>query len=125
MKVWYNGYSFDGETPLYNPFSLLNFFQKKRFGNYWFETATPTFLVNSIRDRGINPQEFEHVEVYDTFFAKFSLKDFTMLGLLFQTGYLTIKQVESEIFETRYFGANKEVNFNGFYCKTKLLHGLK
>ncbi|MFT6937681.1 MAG: hypothetical protein ACJA1N_001985, partial [Saprospiraceae bacterium] len=45
IKAWYNGYSYDGEITLYNPFSLLNFFLDFRFDNYWFETGTPTFLV--------------------------------------------------------------------------------
>ena len=111
IKTWYNGYSFDGETKLYNPFSLLTFFHKKRFGNYWFATGTPTFLVNTIRDKGINPREFEGKEVDEIFLNKFSLEELDMTGLLFQTGYLTIKKVEEEQFVRRYFlnYPNKEV----------------
>ena len=48
IKLWYNGYSFDGESRLYNPYSILNFFGKLHFGNFWFATGTPTFLVKSI-----------------------------------------------------------------------------
>ncbi len=103
VKLWYNGYSYDGKTRLYNPFSILNFFLDKDFKNYWFATGTPTFLVNTIRDRGIHPQEFENVEVNDTFFTKFSLEDLDMTGLLFQTGYLTIKKITKERFEKIYF----------------------
>ncbi|MCP5047253.1 MAG: AAA family ATPase, partial [bacterium] len=51
LKLWYNGYSWDGKNFLYNPFSILNLFRKKRFSNYWFATGTPTFLVNHIRSR--------------------------------------------------------------------------
>lgn len=93
MRIWYNGYSYDGETRLYNPFSLLSFFLNQQLGNYWFATGTPTFLVETIRDRGIAPQEYEAVKVSEAFLDKFSLTDLHMTGLLFQTGYLTIKEV--------------------------------
>ncbi|MEM6321345.1 MAG: AAA family ATPase, partial [Bacteroidota bacterium] len=93
IKKWYNGYSFDGTTKLYNPFSLLNFFGSERFGYFWFATGTPTFLVETIRNRNINPIKYDREEVSETFLNKFSLKDLSMTGLLFQTGYLTIKEV--------------------------------
>lgn len=102
IKKWYNGYSYDGETTLYNPFSILSFFNEKRFANYWFATGTPTFLVNTIRDHGIKPKELEGQDVGEAFFDKFSLKQLDMPGLLFQTGYLTIKSVHRRIFQTRY-----------------------
>jgi hypothetical protein len=44
IRVRYNGYSWDGNTSVYNPFSTLLFFDKKEFANYWFRTGTPTFL---------------------------------------------------------------------------------
>mgnify|MGYP000093885565 CR=1 FL=1 len=103
VQLWYNGYSFDGMTKLYNPFSILNFFTKKRFSNFWFATGTPTFLVETIRDRGIRPQELEEIKVDDGFFDKFSLEDLEMSGLLFQTGYLTVKRTEQRGYRTNYF----------------------
>ncbi|MEM9885269.1 MAG: AAA family ATPase [Bacteroidota bacterium] len=103
IKRWYNGYSYDGKTFLYNPFSLLSFFLTYEFDNYWFATGTPTFLVNTIRDRGIHPQEFEEEIVDNLFFQKFSLERLDMTGLLFQTGYLTIKKTEKVGFERHYF----------------------
>ncbi len=103
VKLWYNGYSYDGKTKLYNPFSILNFFYDFRFANFWFATGTPTFLVETIRDTYINPQDLEEVEVDDGFFDKFSLEALEMSGLLFQTGYLTIKRVEHEQYQTNYF----------------------
>ena len=51
LKLWYDGYSFDGATFLYNPFSVLNFFRNNEFRNFWFATGTPTFLVNLLRDK--------------------------------------------------------------------------
>lgn len=91
LKQWYNGYSWDGKTSLYNPFSLLNFFTKNRFGNFWFATGTPTFLVKMIRDQRIKPKQLEEIEVGETFFDKFTINNLDIYALLFQTGYLTIK----------------------------------
>jgi putative lipoic acid-binding regulatory protein len=92
VKNWYNGYSYDGEVTLYNPFSLLNFFTNYQFDNYWFETGTPTFLVETIKKEYVNPRELEHVEVDNYFFNSFSLEQLDIVGLLYQTGYLTIKE---------------------------------
>lgn len=119
IKIWYNGYSYDGLTSLYNPFSLLNFFQTKRFSNYWFATGTPTFLVETIRNQGIKPQEFEEIEVDDTFFVKFSLEDIDMAGLLFQTGYLTIKTAQKGMFESRYF-----LGYPNLEVRKSMMHNL-
>jgi len=103
IKLWYDGYSFDGTTFLYNPYSLLNFFGKYHFGNFWFATGTPTFLVKSMRDKSINPMELENKEVPESFFDKFTLQNLDIVGLLFQTGYLTIKKTKRKRYETSYF----------------------
>ena len=94
LRLWYNGYSWDGKTFVYNPFSLLSFFLDSSFKNFWFATGTPTFLVETIRDKGILPEEIEAKEVDDTFFQKFDIENLDLHGLLFQTGYLTIKKTE-------------------------------
>ncbi|MCB0842502.1 MAG: ATP-binding protein [Bacteroidetes bacterium] len=103
IKFWYNGYAYNPEIKLYNPFSLLNFFNSRRFGNFWFATGTPTFLVNSIRDQIMQPQELENIKVPETFFDKYSLEKIDIVGLLFQTGYLTIKTTETKRHRTKYF----------------------
>jgi len=103
IKLWYNGYSYDGEVRLYNPFSILQFFGQSRFANFWFATGTPTFLVNTIRDRGIDPKSLENKKVDDLFFEKFSLEELEMAGLLYQTGYLTIKKAKRRKYETYYY----------------------
>ena len=63
----------------------------------------PTFLVETIRDRNINPQDLEEVEVEGIFFEKFTLEALDIPGLLFQTGYLTIQRVEYQRSLTNYF----------------------
>ncbi|MEM1119554.1 MAG: AAA family ATPase [Bacteroidota bacterium] len=102
VALWYDGYSFEGHTKLYNPFSLLNFFSENVFGNFWFAKGTPTFLVKLIRNRAISPMDLEKVIVPSTFFTKFSLPELEINGLLFQTGYLTIKKVIQLKYEREY-----------------------
>ncbi|MEM0991676.1 MAG: AAA family ATPase [Bacteroidota bacterium] len=94
VKIWYNGYAYDPNIKLYNPFSILSFFQAHRFSNFWFATGTPTFLVKMVRDRGVKPTIFVNKMVADTFFTKFSLAELDLAGLLYQTGYLTIKSIQ-------------------------------
>lgn len=94
MRYWYNGYSWDGNTWVYNPFSVLNFFAKRIYQNYWFHTGTPSFLARVMRHRF--EYQLEKVEVGSDILEKFRLEDLTGLNLtslLLQTGYLTIKEV--------------------------------
>lgn len=88
MQLWYNGYSWDGQHKLYNPFSLLNFLDGERFQNFWFETGTPTFLVKEMKRR-----RYYNVKSIKVSQSKLSAFDFARLDpitVLFQTGYLTI-----------------------------------
>lgn len=121
IKFWYNGYSYNPEMTLYNPFSLLSFFNALRFGNFWFATGTPTFLVNSIRDQAIQPQEIENIKVPETFFDKYSLEEIDITGLLFQTGYLTIKERETKRHRTKYLLGypNEEVRLSMIHNLTE------
>ena len=102
IKEWYNGYSYDGEITLYNPFSILTFFTHLQFDNYWFETGTPTFLVEIIKREYINPRELERTEVDNTFFNTFILEKLDIVGLLYQTGYLTIKEATYSVYGSTY-----------------------
>lgn len=92
MKAWYNGYSWDGEHDVYNPFSILNLFFKNQFGEYWFATGTPTFLMKLIKAGGYSIFDLENKEVSLRAFNKFELDQIEINSLLFQTGYLTIKE---------------------------------
>ncbi|MDQ1354653.1 MAG: hypothetical protein QG657_4962 [Acidobacteriota bacterium] len=93
VKQWYNGYSWDGCHFLYNPFSILNFFSKNRFGNYWFATGTPTFLINHIRNRKQDVTTLEKQEVDESIFESYDIENLEVVSMLFQTGYLTIKEI--------------------------------
>jgi hypothetical protein len=97
MKNWYNGYSWDAKTFVYNPFSVLNFFYSQDYGNYWFSSGTPTFLVKLIRQKF--EFKLEEKEVGHSILDAFTLDKLDKLAinsLLLQTGYLTIKNITQE-----------------------------
>ncbi|MDR1938823.1 MAG: ATP-binding protein [Tannerellaceae bacterium] len=91
IRTWYNGYSWDGCTPVYNPFSTLLLFTEKEFVNYWFRTGTPTFLIEILKKRNQLKLILEPVTVGTNIFDSFDPIYIDGLPLLFQTGYLTIK----------------------------------
>ena len=94
IKHHYNGYSWDGkaENRVYNPFSIVNFFQSFQFLNYWFATGTPTVLVRGARRQKITFDEMENLKTTGDLLQSANLKEFYSLALLFQAGYLTIKE---------------------------------
>ena len=96
LKLWYNGYNFAGseEQKVYNPFDILLFFDSNyEYRSYWFETATPTFLVRLIESEQYYIPDLEEVLVPESSLSSFDVDEITLTTLLFQTGYLTIKRV--------------------------------
>ncbi len=94
VKQWYNGYSWDGES-VYNPFDILLFLGSGRgYSPYWFETGTPTFLVDILNAGIYYLPKFEDLEAKVSDLGNFDIGRFSLETLLFQTGYLTIKNVE-------------------------------
>jgi hypothetical protein len=98
IRYWYNGFSWDGLTSVYNPFSTLLLFNKKIFRNYWFETGTPTFLINLIKERNDVKLLLEPVQMNDVEFNSFDPRTLGTKVLMFQTGYLTVKEVNKDPF---------------------------
>ncbi|GAK55245.1 hypothetical protein U27_02077 [Candidatus Vecturithrix granuli] len=104
----YNGYRFcDAPVRVYNPFSVLNAFNDLEFRDYWFESATPSFLVNLLRQEDYNLPQIEGLEVSRTIFTNFELENLWPEALLYQTGYLTIQNVQQGIYTLNY--PNQEV----------------
>ncbi len=93
IKNWYNGYSWDGENFVYNPFSILYLFTEQQFNNYWFTSGTPTFLIKMINQYETDIKTLENLEVSASIFDSFDVNKMNVESLLFQTGYLTIKKV--------------------------------
>ncbi|MDR3251028.1 MAG: ATP-binding protein [Tannerella sp.] len=94
IRMWYDGYTWDGRTSVYNPFSTLLFFKKKRFDNYWFHTGTPTFLMELLKKRNNIAPVLEPVHVYSSAFEGYDPANIGEVSLLFQTGYLTVKKID-------------------------------
>ena len=99
LKYMYDGYKFhpNGQN-VFNPFSILNAFSDKEFKPYWFATATPTFLVKQVKKRGFDLRKFDNDTIYsnETSLSDYRLNDFDVVPLLFQTGYLTIKDYDGQ-----------------------------
>jgi len=93
VKCWYNGYSWGGE-PVYNPFDILLYLQKRVFRPYWFETGTPTFLVKLLVEKRFFIPELSNLVVTERLIESFDIDEIEPENLLFQSGYLTIKKIE-------------------------------
>ena len=94
IRDWYNGYSWLGDEKVYNPFDILLLFRRRRFAAYWFETGTPTFLVETLCQRHIRSLDLDQMEGSDALLSTFDVDDIATEALLFQTGYLTILDAE-------------------------------
>ena len=101
IRRWYNGYNWTG-TAVYNPFDLLLLFQERQFRPWWFETGTPTFLIDLITERETWLPTLGQWETDATLLATFEIDRITTEALLFQTGYLTIDQEEDRFGEYWY-----------------------
>ena len=98
LKRQYDGYHFAGNAEgVYNPFSLLTAFQMEKIGNYWFETGTPTYLINQMQRFRTNIMEMDNLEVPSTAFDRSTEALTNALPLLYQSGYLTIKSYDPDI----------------------------
>jgi len=97
IQYWYNGYLFSiNGVPVYNPFSFLLLLNSKQFKHHWFETGTPEFLTKLILQNNYDILEFPlHVE--EIAFSSYEVDDLSLTPLLFQTGYLTIKDYDREL----------------------------
>ncbi|MBC7473291.1 MAG: ATP-binding protein [Candidatus Sericytochromatia bacterium] len=93
LKRWYNGYSWDGLNFVYNPFSILNVLKDKVINNYWFKSGTPTLLIKLIKDKDIDVRTLENFVASDALLDSFEIENINVPSLLFQTGYLTIKEI--------------------------------
>ena len=92
IRAWYNGYSWLGDEKVYNPFDILLLFDHREFGAYWFETGTPTFLVETLFKRRVSSLELGNMLSSSELISTFDVDDMATEALLFQTGYLTITE---------------------------------
>ncbi|GHS95107.1 ATPase AAA [Synergistales bacterium] len=92
IKYYYDGFSFDGESRLYNPFSTLRFLKDPKFDNYWFESGTPSFIARYMKDKKLTVEQFRGYEVSREFaFAPGEIETATAASFLYQSGYLSLR----------------------------------
>ena len=110
LKERYDGYHFSGKSAdIYNPFSILKAFAQKEIKDYWFESGTPTFLIQQMRRFHMDLTSLDNIEAASSVFDRPSDTMTDALALLYQSGYLTIKGYDRD-FETFQLGIpNKEV----------------
>ena len=89
IRDWYNGYGWGGEEQVYNPFDVLLLADRK-FKAWWFETGTPTFLVETLVERGIASATLDGMVASEKLLGTFDVGRIATAALLFQTGYLTV-----------------------------------
>jgi len=113
LKKRYDGYKFSvlGES-VYNPFSILNTLNSGELKNYWFSTGTPTFLVNYLKDAYYNIPDLDgNVELNEAGIELYRADAKNPLPILFQSGYLTIKEYIEEVNMYRLGFPNDEVRY--------------
>ncbi|MDR1097571.1 MAG: ATP-binding protein [Tannerella sp.] len=94
IRRWYNGYSWDGKTAVYNPYSTLSMFDTQTISNYWFASGTPAFLMKQIKKNNRIELVTEPVTTKPNTFDSFDPSHIEAIPLMFQTGYLTVKSRE-------------------------------
>ncbi|HHG85033.1 MAG TPA: hypothetical protein ENJ82_09845, partial [Bacteroidetes bacterium] len=102
IKSWYNGYNYFGDR-VYNPFDILLFISNgKEFRNYWWATGNPGFLIELLAKKEYYIPELENYEASDEILDSFDVDNIELEALLWQTGYLTIKEKTQEMFGMKY-----------------------
>ena len=112
VKLWYNGYNWMGSESVYNPYDILLFLSEDlSFQNYWFETGSPTFLIELFRKNQYFLPDLENIEVFQRTLNSFEIESLHPITLLFQAGYLTIEKtfIEREKLVYRLKIPNQEV----------------
>lgn len=110
----YDGYRFTpskGFAPMYNPFSVLSALDKLRFGDYWFASGTPTFLVEILKRTDFDLRELDGIEVSSASLSDDRANISNPVPMLYQSGYLTIKSYDTEFRVYTLGFPNEEVKY--------------
>ena len=110
LKECYDGYHFvENSIGIYNPFSLLNTFYKMKFGSYWFETGTPTYLVELLKKSNYDLQRITHEETDADVLNSIDSTSRNPIPVIYQSGYLTIKGFDNRFGIYKLGFPNREV----------------
>ncbi len=102
IRRWYDGYSWRGKNKVYNPYDVLLVLKRREFEAHWFATASPTFLLDLLARRKINPMSLENKATRASLMSTFDVDKMTVEALMFQSGYLTIVGEERKNHRTLY-----------------------
>ncbi|MDE5761125.1 MAG: ATP-binding protein [Bacteroides sp.] len=113
LASMYDGYHFEENAEgVFNPFSLLNVFDSCKFGNYWFQTGTPTYLVDLLKQSDYDLRLLvDGVEVAASAFSEYRAEANNPLPMIYQSGYLTIKDYDAEVLLYTLAFPNDEVRY--------------
>ena len=115
LRREYDGYHFcEDSVGVYNPFSLLNTLASQKFGDYWFETGTPTLLVNLLKQTSFNLYNIEEEAVSADLLGSVDSMKVNPIPVIYQSGYLTVKEYDSRFKEYHLGFPNEEVR-TGFF----------
>jgi hypothetical protein len=110
LKEMYNGYHFtENSIGIYNPFSLLHTFKQGKFGSYWFETGTPSYLVTLLKLSHYNLERLETERITAKALSSIDANNRNPIPVIYQSGYLTIKGYNPEFKNYTLGFPNKEV----------------
>ena len=110
LRMRYGGYHFEKNSEgIYNPFSVLNTLAKHRYKNYWFETGTPTFLIELLKEHGYRLPELNKEQVSAIVMSRMDSAPTNLIPIIYQTGYLTIKGYDERFKKYQLGFPNKEV----------------
>jgi hypothetical protein len=113
VREWYNGYSFLGDR-VYNPFDILLYLKNEVYKNYWYKTGAPSFLIKLIKKKRYDITKLDNLVIREDVLEKFDIEEIRIEALMYQTGYLTIKEVYEREYgqEYRLGFPNKEVRIS-------------
>ena len=132
ITYWYDGFCFSRSCErVFNPFSALLLFKKLNFGNYWFESATPSFLIKLMKEKELDLKRLDGIKVDESAFSSYEIENLKVVPILFQTGYLTITDYDKERMEYTLAYPNFEVKNSMTKClaeaysfvERELVHG--
>ena len=102
VREWYNGYSWLGPEKVYNPYNVLTLLDEREFMPHWFETASPTFLIDKLTERRVPTPSLTGTVSRDRLLTSFDVDRIGTEALMFQTGYLTITGTKQHGVHTLY-----------------------
>jgi hypothetical protein len=101
MRDHYDGFCFDGQTRVYNPFSTMQFFFHREFRNYWFASGTSSYVAQYLQDKRLTVEQFRGLTITSDFASEpGEIDTATLESYLYQSGYLSLRPGEAKNFYT-------------------------